>query len=358
MVLELLKNLKQAAITHSLSAVMVVQGVAVQQATISDFSLLESDILEISSEAERSPASQANDSNEKYWQDLEVLASANEAEIASVSQVASLFENEDYSDNSGELAQENNTSSPQVNSSSSSLVAVASRAPAVAVVPSSGERVKAPKVSPSVAPIGSANNLAGRDKAKESRAVAALSDNVSSGPTALTRSEPASSSVNPIVSSSDSSSGESSGSADQGEGESDNQDDTPAVYEYLGSLALVVDGEVSSLIVEDQMVLELEEGREYSLQLVIAEDFGSLAFNIENTDISSSQQSVENHLPFCINGESGPNNTPRAYDFEAANYQLDLTAYDSNGQGGEVLERRTVRFSVVFIPAQNNDSDD
>ena len=69
MLLEFVRNIKQFALTHAVSAAVVVQGVAVQQATIQDFSERDSEIMAVM-EAEKNQNRISNFDDEAYWQDI------------------------------------------------------------------------------------------------------------------------------------------------------------------------------------------------------------------------------------------------------------------------------------------------
>ena len=354
MIVELLKNIKQAALSHALSATMVVQGVALQQVSVNDFSQQESSLNELI--AQQAESVEVNNSqnfdNENYWQEIEQIAEASTAR-ESVSTVVPIVEElyEEFVPEKTAASDNGNSeaSSPLVSSNFGVTVAVAqpsSRPPSV------GESNK-PSLAPKVSASGGQNNISAQAVADAINATSLNREPSSSSETSPTNSpSEEASSPREITDISESSQSVSDTGPDQNgedqEEEGQEGEEEQESFEYLGSAYLVKNGQEQVQIINDQDELVLESDAEYSILIAAETDFGSVYFNLENRDNDEVHTAQENQLPFSLNGDSGPGNDLSAYSFESASYQLDLRAYDNNGQGGEVLETRTIRFTVVF----------
>lgn len=351
MLVELLKNIKQAALTHAVSATMVVQGLAMQQATINDFSQQEKAIVESLTESQSAPQPKHFD-NDKYWQDFESLVEASEIDSVSqelVAEVGELYEEQSLPLNKGEASSPPSSSVPLVAANFGVTAVAPVRAPSNSDSSSKKSNSKAPAAS------GGQNNISA-DAVQ--RAVASVNSSESSESEVTTEPSSTSESVGSggesssseanVSSSASGSASEDEGSQEQEQEEQQEEEQEEETFEYLGNVYLIKDGTEQVQLVSDEDELVLDPEAEYSLLVESSEDFGSVNFNLENRDNNDIHQAQENQLPFALNGDSGPNKDLKAFDFEQANYQLDLRAYDSNGQGGEVLETRTIRFSVSF----------
>lgn len=377
MLLDLLKNIKQAALSHALSTAIVVQGVAVQQATIDDFSVMESEILESSLEQRQQnrETQQLSDDggSDRYWQEISEMATASdEAQIANAKSsevLAELYEPIESGEGPSNSNQATGSSSA---SGVSSLIAINSNVPLVApsVEVASGERSQSPSRSPAVAAVGSGNNLQKPSESSDSgKSVTTSSSSegksdVSFAGNDISSSSQSSGEASDQPSSEVANSGDASevgADEDNGEENQEEEQEEPQSFEYLGNVFLVVDGQVSEIAITENLNLELDPLVDYSFIVSAEEDFGSVVFSLENINSLAVHNQIENMIPFALSGDTGNNNSITPYGFESASYQLDLTAFDGNGVGGEVLERRTIRFSVTFTENSNQnegDSDD
>lgn len=370
MLLDLLKNFKQAALSHALSTSIVVQGVAVQQTNIEDFSAMEAEILESSleqREQEESLSVSDSGSDERYWQEISEMAFASESnqeiDPQAVEPLAALYDN----DNS-DAAEYAPTPTPSQKGASpvasSSLVAISNVGPsAPAVSVSSGERSNSPSRAPAQVGVGSANNLQTADTNKAVEGSTRDSSESSSTPTTSSepskpkeakRGEVASAEVQDNIQD-EVSQADSDGEVQE---ETPEEEEEPTSFEYLSSVFLVVNGEVSDVEVTDNLILELESGVDYSIVVVAEEDFGSVAFQLENIESLAVHNQIENQIPFALHGDRGADSSINPHEFEGGSYQLDLTAYDGNGVGGDILERRTIRFSVTLTDDQPDEASD
>jgi hypothetical protein len=384
MILDLLRNLKQAALSHALSAAVVVQGVAVQQVTYDDFVATETHMISASEEQAQNFDQDLSEGEDRYWEDLNQLVSDNldaqnlVGENSLQEKVAELYE---PIPDEALLPADGPSSKPLVVQSTLNIPTLAPVSSSPSVEVASGERAPASTSKSIPVAAGSANNIVSPqdsnndlnssaktieesskadqedkkdEEIKDNKAVFRESGEVADDSQSSQR-EAEESSDSPQDESDQNDQGDDQDHLDQ---EGQEEEEEQESFNHLGTIALIIDGQVAATLLEDNAVLELDSNKEYSLAVVTEEDFGSVRFDLENIDTENLFSSQENHLPFLLNGDFGSINTPRPYSFEQASYQLDLTAYDSNGAGGDVLERRTLRFSISFTQGPSADDDD
>gem|GEM_PF-4018321 len=138
-----------------------------------------------------------------------------------------------------------------------------------------------------------------------------------------------------------------SGDEDQGQQGQEDEDDIET-FLRLGGVVLYEDGQLKQLI-NDQETLLLDTTKSYSIVVEADEDFGSVEFILGNLDTGEElHQAQENQLPFALNGDARNGELLTAYDFEEGQMQLDLKAFDQNGRGGDIIDVRTLRFTIEF----------
>ncbi len=325
MILQLLKNLKQVGLSHALSATMVVQGVAVQQVSVQQIE--NQYLLELAVEDNsQSPAEAGYEENDQYWEDIQKMADSPVELNEVVADLSALYENPEKSPNEEINSPKESTATAPV-ASTASLVAIASSNNPGQVSPKNNN---APKVKPTIGSNGGQNNISSENvkraiEEKVKRAVAEVSSPV--GFDFVVKSEVGAVANTNVL--------------------NEVEEELSQVFEYVGDVRLFKDGLDQGIVNEDD-ILTLDSTSEYTLIVDSATDFGSVYFNLENRDNQSIHRQQENILPFFLNGDTESSGTPIAFSFEEASYQLDLTAYDQNGQGGEILETRTLRFSVTL----------
>lgn len=331
MILQLLKNLKQVGLSHALSATMVVQGVAVQQVSVQQIE--NQYLLELAVEDNsQSQAEVVYEESDQYWEDIQKVADSPVELSEAITDLSALYENSERSPREEINNPQESTATAPV-ASTASLVAIASSNNPRQVSPKNNN---ASKAKPTTSSNGGQNNISSESvkraiEEKVKRAVAQISS-----PAGFDFV------VKAVVGGTDASANVLNEVDDI-----DEEEESPQSFEYVGDVRLFKDGLDEGIINEDD-ILTLDSNSEYTLVIDNATDFGSVNFNLENRDNQNIHRQQENELPFSLNGNTGRFKTPRAFSFEEASYQLDLTAYDQNGQGGEILETRTLRFSVTF----------
>jgi hypothetical protein len=343
--LSFIKNLKQIGVSQVVSATLVVQGVAVQQSAVNDFSQQEAIVQELNHQAnnQNQLSNESTGQQEQYWESIESvieLADSKKSEVSSeVSAVADAFE-EIIADSAME-------SSKASASSSGNLISGVSVAPSASSSPTASK----PSQSPSVSPSSSGPSGAARGPAAASgvNGVPKPSEEPVSEKAEEVINSPVSSTEVPVVAPENNSVAE-----EPSESEVKPEPTPEPVNEFDAYL-----GEVN-LYRENVLVQEISNGDEISVQdsnnfeIQIEEnsDIGSLHFILtdQNTNQVVHNQS-ENLPPFQLGGGNG-------IPIPAGSYSLLIQLYDNDSFSGEAKAERVISFNIAnpswSTPLDNN----
>lgn len=336
MLLSLIKNLKQVGVSQIVSATLVVQGVAVQQSAVNDFSQQEAIVQELNQQA--ISQSQLSDETigqqDQYWENIEsvieIAESQNFEEAPKISAVADVLE-EMISDSSLGA-----TSSP----ASGNLISGVS---VTSPNPTSPTASKAPSVGPS----SPAPSVAARGPAAASGVNGIAKPAEEAVPEKPEETISSSVPNNEVVVSEDNSVVEESSEEEVAEPttpEPENEFDA-----YLEEVNLYREN-VFVQEISDGDSISVEDSDSFEIQIEESEDIGSLRFTLTDSD---SNQVVhgqnENLPPFQLGGGNG-------ISIPAGSYSLLIELYDNDSFSGEAKAEKSLSFEIVN-PVQSNPLD-
>lgn len=334
MLLSLLKNLKQVGVSQIVSATLVVQGVAVQQSAVVDFSQQEALVSELNlqSKSQQREAKVEGNLQEKYWEDMTVLLEENLPTPAvsneAVVEIANAFE---------AVAKDEVPTAPSPGpvGSPRSLVAISGSSSATS--PLGGNSPQSNNSSPTRGPssgndVGAGNSVNSLNGALAE--VEAKQDQDSNSPVATSSTQTNTESIQ-------------TPSANNPSEEIAEPTPTPEpsneFEEYLSNVSLFRDGVLVGSLIEGAQVSVFESDN-FEIQIGENEDFGSMRFTLTNSDSGQVVVSTIENLPlFQIFGGNGGS-------LATGNYQLSLEAYSQDGANGTIEAERTISFQLEVTP--------